>query len=978
MGRKVNEDLAKERWSCGIKSDEFTAWWYGGWDKVAEKRKYESILKHPEVQHEIPLHYLSHEEMYEEKVRQSTEVLKKVKELREADMNPDEYNDFLGKMEILGMLGTSSPIEVHFSMFIPTIMSQATEEQQKKWLKRARRGEIIGTYAQTEMGHGTFIRGLQTTATYDEKTQEFVLNSPQISAFKFWPGGLGHTANCAIVMAQLIIRGERQGIFPFFVQIRDENTHMPLRGVKVGDIGAKMGLKSTNNGFLGFTNHRIPRENMLMKNAQVLEDGTFVKAPMSVLTYGTMVFVRVMIVRDMSNRLAQAATIATRYSAVRKQSPINPDEPEPQILDHVTQQNKIFPQLAKSVIFKLAADLIIDIYNSVNSDLARGKHDRLPELHALSCALKAISSTDAVAGVEICRLSCGGHGYLECSGFPTLLGFVAAAYTYEGENTVLLLQTARYLMKAAKDPDLSPTVAFLKRYPDYKMKKRWDGSIGGMIEAFEAVAAAKIRIAAESVEQRILGHTANCAIVMAQLIIRGERQGIFPFFVQIRDENTHMPLRGVKVGDIGAKMGLKSTNNGFLGFTNHRIPRENTLMKNAQVLEDGTFVKAPMSVLTYGTMVFVRVMIVRDMSNRLAQAATIATRYSAVRKQSPINPDEPEPQILDHVTQQNKIFPQLAKSVIFKLAADLIIDIYNSVNSDLARGKHDRLPELHALSCALKAISSTDAVAGVEICRLSCGGHGYLECSGFPTLLGFVAAAYTYEGENTVLLLQTARYLMKAAKDPDLSPTVAFLKRYPDYKMKKRWDGSIGGMIEAFEAVAAAKIRIAAESVEQRIREGKKPGTAANLSSIELVAAADAHCRAFILRAGAESMEKVSKSVSPALAGVLKDLLELYAVDAAKKALGDLQRFTTISDGDVRQLQRRLEGVLARLRPNAVAIVDGFDFPDEVLKSALGAYDGNVYERIYEDAMKSPLNYEPVNASFHKYLKPFTKGNSKL
>ncbi|XP_055688294.1 probable peroxisomal acyl-coenzyme A oxidase 1 isoform X2 [Lutzomyia longipalpis] len=664
MGRKVNEDLAKERWSCGIKSDEFTAWWYGGWDKVAEKRKYESILKHPEVQHDIPLHYLSHKEMYEEKVRQSTEVLKKVKELREADMNPDEYNDFLGKMEILGMLGTSSPIEVHFSMFIPTIMSQATEEQQKKWLKRALRGEIIGTYAQTEMGHGTFIRGLQTTATYDEKSQEFILNSPQISAFKFWPGGLGHTANCAIVMAQLIIRGERQGIFPFFVQIRDENTHMPLRGVKVGDIGAKMGLKSTNNGFLGFTNHRIPRENMLMKNAQVLEDGTFVKAPMSVLTYGTMVFVRVMIVRDMSNRLAQAATIATRYSAVRKQSPINPDEPEPQILDHVTQQNKIFPQLAKSVIFKLAADLIIDIYNSVNSDLARGKHDRLPELHALSCALKAISSTDAVAGVEICRLSCGGHGYLECSGFPTLLGFVAAAYTYEGENTVLLLQTARFLMKAAKDPDLSPTVAFLKRYPDYKIKKRWDGSIGGMIEAFEAV--------------------------------------------------------------------------------------------------------------------------------------------------------------------------------------------------------------------------------------------------------------------------------------------------------------------------AAAKIRIAAESVEQRIREGKKPGTAANLSSIELVAAADAHCRAFILRAGAESMEKVSKSVSPALAGVLKDLLELYAVDAAKKALGDLLCFTTITEGDIGQLQKRLEDVLARLRPNAVAIVDGFDFPDEVLKSALGAYDGNVYERIYEDAMKSPLNYEPVNASFHKYLKPFTKGNSKL
>jgi acyl-CoA oxidase len=47
---------------------------------------------------------------------------------------------------------------------------------------------MIGTYAQTELGHGTFIRGLETTATFDEKTQEFVLNTPTLTAFKWWPG----------------------------------------------------------------------------------------------------------------------------------------------------------------------------------------------------------------------------------------------------------------------------------------------------------------------------------------------------------------------------------------------------------------------------------------------------------------------------------------------------------------------------------------------------------------------------------------------------------------------------------------------------------------------------------------------------------------------------------------------------------------------------------------------------------------------
>ena len=92
------------------------------------------------------------------------------------------------------MLGSAvtphgNPVGVHFVMFLPTIMGQGTVEQQAEWMGKAWDLSIIGTYAQTELGHGTFIRGLETTATYDPKTQEFVLNSPTISSYKWWPGG---------------------------------------------------------------------------------------------------------------------------------------------------------------------------------------------------------------------------------------------------------------------------------------------------------------------------------------------------------------------------------------------------------------------------------------------------------------------------------------------------------------------------------------------------------------------------------------------------------------------------------------------------------------------------------------------------------------------------------------------------------------------------------------------------------------------
>ena len=79
-------------------------------------------------------------------------------------------------------------------------------EQQAHWLSRAWNLDLIGTYAQTELGHGTFIRGLETTATYDEGRKQFVLHSPNLTSYKWWPGGLGKTANYAVVMAQLVTK----------------------------------------------------------------------------------------------------------------------------------------------------------------------------------------------------------------------------------------------------------------------------------------------------------------------------------------------------------------------------------------------------------------------------------------------------------------------------------------------------------------------------------------------------------------------------------------------------------------------------------------------------------------------------------------------------------------------------------------------------------------------------------------------------
>ena len=71
-----------------------------------------------------------------------------------------------------------------------------------------------------------------------------------------------------VAMARLFIRGRDYGPHAFVVPIRDAATHLPLPGIKVGDIGPKFGYNGVDNGFLSFNHVRVPRDNMLMRFAK--------------------------------------------------------------------------------------------------------------------------------------------------------------------------------------------------------------------------------------------------------------------------------------------------------------------------------------------------------------------------------------------------------------------------------------------------------------------------------------------------------------------------------------------------------------------------------------------------------------------------------------------------------------------------------------------------------------------------------------
>ena len=355
-----------------------------------------------------------------------------------------------------------------FSANIPqtTLRDQTTPEQQKLFLKPAENYEIIGCYAQTELGHGSNVRGLETTATWDPTDKTFIIHSPHLTASKWWIGSLGRTATHAIVMAQLIIQNKSYGPHPFVVQIRDMKTHEPLENVHVGDIGPKFGYNTMDNGFLLFNHVKIPHINMMARYSSVDKNtNKYVKPVNQSLAYGTMTWVRSTIVLQAGHVLARGVTIATRYCAVRRQfqdrDDLSNDTTENQVLNYSMVQYRLLPLLAATFALHFTGKAMMDMYNSnqekMKAAIASGGRkelqagaDMLADLHATSCGLKALASTIAADGLETSRRAMGGHGYSSASGVGTYYADYLPTVTWEGDNFMISQQLARYALKAAR------------------------------------------------------------------------------------------------------------------------------------------------------------------------------------------------------------------------------------------------------------------------------------------------------------------------------------------------------------------------------------------------------------------------------------------------------------------------------------------------------------------------------------------------
>ncbi|CAH1782747.1 unnamed protein product [Owenia fusiformis] len=457
----VNPDIQVERDTATFRSIDVTHMLDGSPEATNQRRiRQKQIGDDPQINRRNII-FMSHEERYEAAIARGLRI-EQLKAEHDWDIM-DENNAIMWCFSDIAMF-------VHKVMFIPAIERLGNKEQHDKWLPLAIDHKILGTYAQTELGHGTFLRGLEMEARYDKSTEEFVISTPKHSSMKWWPGSLGHSSSHAVLLATLYIDDQNCGMQPFIVQLRDLNTWKPLPGVEVGGIGPKMALATTDNGFLVLNNVRIPRDQMLMKYAQVSKDGKFTKSGAAKANYSTMMLVRVGIAHSCYFSLAVGATIVTRYSAVRRQGEIKPGAPEVKILDYQTQQLKVIPSIATAYAFHFCKEHLKWYYIETFQQIQQNDFSGLPEIHCVTSGLKAYMSDIATAQLETLRRACGGNGYLLSNGITNTYIQTLALPTVEGENTVLYLQVARYLMKCLKVAATGEAVKGSLSYMNEKIK----------------------------------------------------------------------------------------------------------------------------------------------------------------------------------------------------------------------------------------------------------------------------------------------------------------------------------------------------------------------------------------------------------------------------------------------------------------------------------------------------------------------------
>lgn len=211
-------------------------------------------------------------------------------------------------------------------------------------------------------------------------------------------------ATHAVFHAKLIIKGESYGVHAFIARIRNNETHLPLKGLEIGDIGPKYGYFAKDNGYMIFKNFRIPRKALLSRFISCSKDGVLSIHGDPKVAYSTMMLIRVTLLNLGWDLLLKSLIITVKYTSYRGQFRTVPNSfQERKIIDYQATRLKIAPYLAFGYANMFVGKRLFAMIRKMESEIKNNVFHTMKELHALGSAMKAHYMQETLEGFFTAR-----------------------------------------------------------------------------------------------------------------------------------------------------------------------------------------------------------------------------------------------------------------------------------------------------------------------------------------------------------------------------------------------------------------------------------------------------------------------------------------------------------------------------------------------------------------------------------------------
>lgn len=329
---------------------------------------------------------------------------------------------------------------VQYNLFAGTVVAAGTDEQ-IDILDRMQDDGALGCFGLTEKLAGVQ-SGLvvQTTATWDESTSTFILNTPSLGAVKNWISQ-GATADNAVVLADLLVGGESKGPHAFLMDLRVNKTL--TEGVTLVDMGGKTTGNDLDNVSIHFGNVVLPSSALLSKHAHVSGSEyvrTSAKMPPFAMIGQRLYTGRVAVAQA---ALEYQRTLFARCKAYSDAKKCWSVKPEGTPLSDIPQLQSLYEEQAarleinESFVSKCEAELVECLRN-----------DQIPS-PALAEAIATAKVRAVESSIELCfrlKQELGSYALMEDGGFKHM-DFLQACKFAEGDSRILMSKMARDRVK---------------------------------------------------------------------------------------------------------------------------------------------------------------------------------------------------------------------------------------------------------------------------------------------------------------------------------------------------------------------------------------------------------------------------------------------------------------------------------------------------------------------------------------------------